>query len=198
MISWGSTPTLLRSRCEGATASLEGAEALQPDLHFQDFPETFGRFWSQVGIVRLSGTRQDRGRISKAGKAWLKAVVDRAKGWFEVQRKPWESHEAKVKRAKGRARKKEGRGRITLLNPKVSDCNSIELEVHHLFAAVLSPDLTAPDDNLLVIHSTFHRNVHTWLGNRLCEPKTFVDDLLSKDLSHFQGSPSTRACQEQC
>ena len=184
-------------RIEAADASLEGAEALQPGLHFDDFPEASGRFWSQVGIVRLARTMQDRGRISKARKAWVKAVADVAEGCFEVQRKELESHEAKVKRAKERARKKEGRCQITLLTPKPSDRNPIDLEVHHLFDAASRPDLAALDDNLLVIHSTLHRNFHKWVGSRPCEPKDFVDYLLRNELSHFQGSPSTRVRQEQ-
>ena len=32
-----------------------------------------------------------------------------------------------------------------------------------------------------------------WMGNRSCEPKDFVDYLLCNELTHFEGSPSTRA-----
>jgi AraC-like DNA-binding protein len=78
-----------------------------------------------------------------------------------------------------------------------SDRNPIELEVHHLFDAASMPDLAALDDNLLVIHSTLHRNFRKWVGNRPCEPKDFVDYLLRNELNHFQGSPSTRVRQEQ-
>ena len=34
-------------------------------------------------------------------------------------------------------------------------------------------------------------------GSRPCEPKDFVDYLLRNELTHFEGSPSTRARQEQ-
>ncbi len=33
-------------------------------------------------------------------------------------------------------------------------------------------------------------------GNRPCEPKDFVDYLLRNELTHFEGSPSTRVRQE--
>ena len=53
------------------------------------------------------------------------------------------------------------------------------------------------DDNLLVITSSLHRNFHKWMANRPCEPKDFVDYLLRNELTHFEGSHSTRARQEQ-
>ena len=40
------------------------------------------------------------------------------------------------------------------------------------------------------------RKFHKWMGSRPCEPKDFVDDLLRNELTHFAGSPSTRARQE--
>ncbi len=52
---------------------------------------------------------------------------------------------------------------------------SIALEAHHLFDAATRPDLAALDDNLLVISSALLRN----------------------ELSHFDGSPSTRARHDQ-
>ncbi|MEB3270376.1 MAG: hypothetical protein VKJ44_01840 [Synechococcus sp.] len=183
-------------RIEAADASLEGAEALQAGLHFDEFPETPGRYWSQVGIIRLAKTMQDRGRISKARKAWVKAVADVAQECFEVQRKELESHEARVKRAKDRVRRKEGRCQVTLQKPRPSDRNPIQLEAHHLFDAATRPDLAALDENLLVISSSLHRNFHKWMSNRPCEPKDFVDYLLHNELSHFEGSPSTRARQQ--
>ena len=48
-----------------------------------------------------------------------------------------------------------------------------------------------------MISSALHRNFHKWMGNRPCEPKDFVDYLLRNELTHFEGSPSTRARQEQ-
>ena len=53
------------------------------------------------------------------------------------------------------------------------------------------------DRSALVISSGLHRNFHKWVGNRLCEPKDFVDYLLRNELTHFEGSPSTRVRQEQ-
>ena len=35
------------------------------------------------------------------------------------------------------------------------------------------------------------------MGNRPCEAKDFVDYMLRNELTHFNGSPSTRARQEQ-
>ena len=83
------------------------------------------------------------------------------------------------------------------MKPKVTDRNPVELEVHHLFDASTRPDLAALEDNLLVLTSTLHRNFHKWMGQRPCEPKDFVDYLLRNELTHFEGSPSTRARQEQ-
>ena len=86
---------------------------------------------------------------------------------------------------------------VTQQKPNAADRNPIELEAHHLFDAATRPDLAALDDNLLVISSALHRNFHKWMGNRPCEPKDFVDYLLRNELTHFEGSPSTRARQEQ-
>ena len=38
--------------------------------------------------------------------------------------------------------------------------------------------------------------INDWMGNRPCEPKDFVDYLLRNELTHFEGSASTRARQE--
>ena len=63
--------------------------------------------------------------------------------------------------------------------------------------AASRPDLAALEENLLVISSALHRNFHKWMGNRSCEPKDFVDYLLRNELTHFDGSPSTRVRQVQ-
>jgi hypothetical protein len=184
-------------RIDEESSGLDGAEGLEIDVHFADFDESNGRHWSQRGIARLARTMHDRGRITKARKAWVKAVADVAEDCFEVQRKVLESHEAKVKRAKEHLRKKVGRCEVTQLRPRVADRTPVELEVHHLFDASTRPDLAALDENLLVLSSALHRNFHKWMGNRPCEPKDFVDYLLRNELTHFEGSPSTRARQEQ-
>ena len=184
-------------RIEEEDATLSAAEGLQKGVHFDDFQNTSLRYWSPVGIVRLAKTMGERGKISKSRKAWVKAVADVAEDCFEVQRKELESHEAKVKRAKDRVRQKVGRCEISQVKPKVTDRNPVELEVHHLFDASTRPDLAALEDNLLVLTSTLHRNFHKWMGQRPCEPKDFVDYLLRNELTHFEGSPSTRARQEQ-
>ncbi len=141
-------------------------------MHFADFDDVEGRHWSQRGIARLARTMHERGRITKARKAWVKAAMERARS-----------------KAKACA--------VTQLKPNAADRNPIELEAHHLFDAATRPDLGALDDNLLVISSALHRNFHKWMGNRPCEPKDFVDYLLRNELTHFEGSPSTRARQEQ-
>ena len=155
-----------------------------------------GRHWSQRGIARLDRTMQERGRITKARKAWVKAVADVAEDCFEVQRKVLESHEARVKAAMTRARNKAKHCAVTQQKPNAADRNPIELEAHHLFDAASRPDLAALEDNLLVISSALHRNFHKWMGSRPCDPKDFVDYLLRNELTHFEGSPSTRARQE--
>jgi AraC-like DNA-binding protein len=183
-------------RIEEESAGLDGAEGLEIDVHFADFEDAEGRHWSQRGIARLARTMQERGRITKARKAWVKAVADVAEDCFEVQRKVLESHEARVKAAMARARNKAKACAVTQQKPNAADRNPIELEAHHLFDAASRPDLAAVDDNLLVISSALHRNFHKWMGSRPCEPKDFVDYLLRNELTHFAGSPSTRARQE--
>jgi hypothetical protein len=183
-------------RIEEESAGLDGAEGLEIDVHFADFEDVEGRHWSQRGIARLARTMHDRGRITKARKAWVKAVADVAEDCFEVQRKVLESHEARVKAAMERARSKAKACAVTQQKPNAADRNPIELEAHHLFDAATRPDLAALEENLLVISSALHRNFHKWMGNRPCEPKDFVDYLLRNELTHFEGSPSTRARQD--
>jgi hypothetical protein len=184
-------------RIEEESADLDGAEGLEIGVHFDDFEDVKGRHWSQRGIARIAKTMHDKGRITKARKAWVKAVADVAEDCFEVQRKELESHEARVNAAKKRARNKAKCCAVTQQKPTAADSNPIELEAHHLFDAATRPDLAALDDNLLVISSALHRNFHKWMGNRPCEPKDFVDYLLRNELTHFQGSASTRVREEQ-
>ena len=184
-------------RIQEESAGLEGAEGLEIDVHFADIDSNDNRHWSQRGIARLARTMQDRGRITKARKAWVKAVADVAEDCFEVQRKMLESHEARVRAAMDRARSKAKSCAVTQQKPTAADRNPIELEVHHLFDASSRPDLAALEDNLLVISSALHRNFHKWMGQYPCEPKDFVDYLLRNELTHFEGSASTRVRQEQ-
>jgi AraC-like DNA-binding protein len=184
-------------RIEEESAGLEGAEGLEIDIHFADFDDVKGRHWSQRGITRLARTMHERGRITEARKAWVKAVADVAEDCFEVQRKVLESHEARVNAAMGRARSKAKACAVTQQKPNEADRNPIELEVHHLFDAATRPDLAALDDNLLVISSALHRNFHKWMGKSPCEPKDFVDYLLHNELTHFEGSTSTSTRQQK-
>ena len=184
-------------RIEEESASLDGAEGLEIDVHFAHFEEVEGRHWSQRGIARLARTMQEKGRITKARKAWVQAVADVAEDCFSVQRQVLESHEGRVKAAMERARHRAKACAVTQKKPNPSDRQPIELEAHHLFDAATRPDLAALDDNLLVISSSLHRNFHKWMGSRPCEPKDFVDYLLRNELTHFEGSPSTRARQDQ-
>ena len=96
-----------------------------------------------------------------------------------------------------RARNKAKLCAVSQQKANPADKNPIQLEAHHLFDAATRPDLAALDDNLLVISSALHRNFHKWMGNRPCEPKDFVDYMLRNEITHFNGSPSTRARQEQ-
>lgn len=178
-------------------AGLEGAEPLRIGVDFADIDGKPQRHWSQRGIMRLARTMHEQGRITRARRAWVKAVADVAEDCFAVQRKLLESHEARVRSAKERARRKAGRCAVTQQVPKAADRNPVELEVHHLFDAASRPDLAALDDNLLVITSTLHRNFHKWMDGRSCEPRDFVDYLLRNELTHFDGSPTTLARQEK-
>jgi len=178
-------------------AGLEGAEPLRIGVDFADLEGKEQRHWSQRGIVRLARTMHEKGRITKARRAWVKAVADVAEDCFEVQRKMLESHEARVKAAKDRARRKARRCAVTQQAPKPADRNPVELEAHHLFDAATRPDLAAFDENLLVITSLLHRNFHKWMDGRACEPQDFVDYLLRNELFHFDGPPSTRARHEK-
>jgi hypothetical protein len=184
-------------RIQEESAGLEGAEGLEIDVHFTDLDNYDGRHWSQRGIARLAKTMHDKGKITKARRAWVKAVADVAEDCFEVQRKVLESHEARVKAAKDRVRKKHNRCAVTNQTPKRTDSNPIELDVHHLFDASSRPDLAAFEDNLLVINSTVHNNFHKWMAGQACEPKDFVDYLLHNELTHFEGSASTRTREEK-
>lgn len=180
-------------RIEEESSGLDGAESLEKDVHFSDFDDLPGRHWSQRGISRLARTMYEKGRITKARKAWVKAVADVAEDCFEVQRKALQSHESLVRAAKERARNKARACAVTQQKPNPADDNPIELDVHHLFDAATRPDLAALDDNLLVITSTLHRNFHKWLGNQACEPQDFVDYLLRNELNHFEGSVQAQA-----
>ena len=184
-------------RIEEESAGLDGADGLEIDVHFAEFDDAEGRHWSQRGIARLARTMHDKGRITKARKAWVKAVADVAEDCFEVQRKVLESHEARVKAAMQRAHSKAKGCVVTQQRANPADKNPIQLEAHHLFDAATRPDLAALDENLLVISSALHRNFHKWMGNRPCEAKDFVDYMLRNEITHFNGSPSTRARQEQ-
>jgi hypothetical protein len=184
-------------RIEEESAGLDGAEGLEIDVHFAEFDESPGRHWSQRGISRLARTMYEKGRITKARKAWVKAVADVAEDCFEVQRKVLLSHESRVRAAKERARSKAKACAVTQKKPDPADGNPVELDVHHLFDAATRPDLAAFDDNLLVITSTLHRNFHKWMGGQACEPQDFVDYLLRNELDHFDGSPQVSARQQK-
>ena len=184
-------------RIQEESAGLEGAEGLEIDVHFTDPDDREGRHWSQRGIARLAKTMHDKGKITEARRVWVKAVADVAEDCFEVQRKVLESHEARVKAAKDRVRKKHNRCAVTNKTPQRTDSNPIELDVHHLFDASSRPDLAAFEDNLLVISSSLHNNFHKWMAGRSCEPKDFVDYMLHNELAHFEGSASTRAREDK-
>ena len=190
------------TRIQEESSGLEGAEGLEIGVHFDSFDGKDQRHWSQRGIVRLAKTMRDKGRITKARKAWVKAVADVAEECFEVQRKLLESHEARVKAAKDKVRqralRKDGYGcTVSGHKPSESDQHSVELEAHHLFDASSRPDLAAYEENLIAISSNIHRNFHKWMGAKPCEPKDFVDYLLGNEMSHFDGSPSVKKRKEQ-
>ncbi|MEA5474881.1 hypothetical protein VB716_11685 [Synechococcus sp. CCY9201] len=189
-------------RIQEESAGLEGAEGLEMGVHFDDFEGKDQRHWSQRGIVRLAKTMNEKGRITKARKAWVKAVADVAEDCFESQRKLLESHESRVKATKDRVRqralRKGGSGcAVSGCRPSPLDKQPIELEAHHLFDASSRPDLAAYEDNLIVISQNIHQNFHKWIGAKPCEPKDFIDYLLRNEMSYFDGPPSTRKQKEK-
>ena len=189
-------------RIQEDSAGLEGAEGLEIGIHFDDFDGKSQRHWSQRGIVRLAKTMSDKGRITKARKAWVMAVADVAEDCFDAQRKLLESHETRVKAAKERVRqralRKGGSGcAVSGGRPLPSDKNPIELEAHHLFDAGSRPDLAAYEDNLLVLTRGIHQNFHKWIGSNPCEPKDFIDYVLSNEMGHFGGSINTNKQKEK-
>jgi len=149
-------------RIEKESTSLKSAEGLEVGVHFDYLDNASGRcrYWSQRGIVRLARTMHEKGRITKARKAWVGAVTNVGEGCFEVQRKQLESHEARVRSAKENARHKAKPCAVTRQKPNAAADRPIELEAHHLFDAAARPDLATLDDNLLVITSVVHRNFH--------------------------------------
>ena len=190
------------TRIQEESSGLEGAEGLEIGVHFDSFENKDQRHWSQRGIVRLAKTMNDKGKITKARKAWVKAVSEVAEECFEVQRKLLESHEARVKAAKEKVRqralRKDGPGcAVSGQKPSASDQHPVELEAHHLFDASSRPDLAAYEDNLIAISGSIHRNFHKWMGAKPCEPKDFVDYLLGNEMSHFDGPPSAKKRREQ-
>lgn len=111
---------------------------------------------------------------------------------FELQRqrKQLESHEARVRSAKELALRKAKTCAVTQ--------QKTNLVVHHLFDATTRPDLATLDENLLVITSVVHRNFHQWLGDRPCEPESFLDYVESNELTHFEGrTPRSHARQRR-
>ncbi len=185
-------------RIEEESAADKGAEGLKKGEHFEDFEGKDRRHWSQLGLVRLAKTMHDKGRITSARKSWVKAVEDVGEECLRAQMRFIESHESCIRSAKARARAKAaGKCAVTQQKQKQSDPNPIVLDVHHLFDAASRPDLAALDENLIVISSALHSSFHQWMAGSPCTPEDFVDYLLANELTHFQGSPSTQARQEQ-
>lgn len=184
-------------RIEEECAEDKSAQGLEIGVHFADIDGKDRRHWSQLGLVRIAKTMHEKGRISKARRAWVKAVEEVGEVCLKAQLKFLESHEARVRAAKARVRKKAGKCSVTQQQSKATDSNPIELEAHHLFDAESRPDLAALDENLLVITSALHRNFHQWMAGKPCTPEDFVDYLLSNELTHFEGSASSQARQEQ-
>ena len=141
------------------------SRAWSKDVHFTDFDDLPGRHWSQRGISRLARTMYEKGRITKARKAWVKAVADVVEDCFEVQRKVLQSCESRVRAAKDRARSKAKACAVTQRKPAPTNDPPVELDVHHLFDESNRPDLASLEDNLLLITSALHRNFHTKASN---------------------------------
>lgn len=187
-------------RIQEESAGLEGAEGLEIGIHFDTFNNKDQHHWSQRGIVRLAKTMQNKGKITKARKAWVKAVADVAEDCFESQRKLLESHEGRVNAACERVRRRalqQTGCAISGYKPSLADQNSEILDIHHLFDASSRPDLAALDDNLLAIRRGIHQNFHKWIGAKPCEPRDFVDYLLRNEMGHFDGPKSSKKQKEK-
>ncbi len=186
------------ARIQEGSAEDNAPQALEPGVDYADFDGKERRHWSQVGLVKLATTMRIRGKISKARKAWVKEVERVGQECLTAQLKFIQSHEARVKAAKARARAKAaGRCTVTQEKQRESDRSPIVLDVHHLFDAATRPDLAALDENLIVITSALHSSFHQWMGGNPCTPEDFIDYLLTNELTCFQGSASTQARQEQ-
>jgi hypothetical protein len=80
-------------RIQKKSAGLDGAKGLENDVHFIDvhFADVDGndsRLWSQLAIVRLARTMHDKGPITKARKAWVKAAKESSVNIRQVCRDP--------------------------------------------------------------------------------------------------------------
>jgi len=74
-------------RIQKKSAGLDGAKGLENDVHlidvhlidvhFADVDGNDSRLWSQLAIVRLARTMHNKGPITKARKAWVKAAKER-------------------------------------------------------------------------------------------------------------------------
>lgn len=184
-------------RIQRESAGLEGAQGLEIGVHFDDFDDRDQRHWSQLGIVRLAKTMNEKGKITRARREWVKAVADVAEECLEIQRKLLESHEARIRAAKDRVRRKTNRCLISGQKPDPASSKPIELDVHHLFDAETRPDLAAYEDNLLVVDKVIHRNFHKWMQGEPCEPEHFIEYLQRNELHHFEASGRARKREEQ-
>lgn len=186
-------------RIEEECAEDQSAQGLEIGVHFADIDGKDWRHWSQLGLVRVAKTMHEKGRISKARRAWVKAVEEVGEECLKAQLKFLESHEARVRAAKARVRAKAGgKCSVTQQQSKRTDGDhNLILDIHHLFDAKSRPDLAALDENLLVITSPLHQKFHQWMSGKPCTPDDFVGYLLSNELTHFDGNASTQARQEQ-
>ncbi len=85
-------------RIQKKSAGLDGAKDLEIDMHlinthfidvhFADVDGNDSRHWSQLAIVRLARTMHDKGPITKARKACVKAAKERSANIRQVCRDP--------------------------------------------------------------------------------------------------------------
>jgi len=86
---------------------------------------------------------------------------------------------------------------VPALAHSAHDANIIDTEVLALSADSSQMEIVALHDNLPVITTDLHRNVHRLVACRPCGRKDLVDYLLLNHLTHFEGSPGAHHDQRQ-
>lgn len=177
---------------EQNNASLTGREPMQLGIHFDTVDDV--QYWSQRGLVRIAQNMSEN-LSKKSRKAWTEAVAEVYEDAIKQQRKYLDSFDAKVQKAMREVKEKaKGKCQVTLL--KVTPDKPFDLHVHHLFDQSTYLAWAAQHDNLLVIHEDLHDGFHKWHGSESCEPKHFIDYLITVESWRFKSDRMTTHLHE--